>query len=127
MNLHAVGQKREAARLAGINVNKTVIIAFVINGALYGLAVALNAAYCGGANQDLGTTYFLPSIAACFVGGTNAAGGKSNIIAVCIGAFMMTLMSTFLNAASISVGGQRLIQGIFIVLLLVAATKKTAK
>ena len=63
MNLHAVGQKREAARLAGINVNKTVIIAFVINGALYGLAGALNAAYCGGANQDLGTTYFLPSIA----------------------------------------------------------------
>ena len=127
MNLHAVGQKREAARLAGINVNKTVIIAFVINGALCGLAGALNAAYCGGANQDLGTTYFLPSIAACFVGGTNAAGGKSNIIAVCIGAFMMTLMSIFLNAASISVGGQRLIQGIFIVLLLVAATKKTAK
>lgn len=126
-NLHAVGQKREAARLAGIHVNKTVILAFVINGALCGLAGALNAAYCGGANQDLGTTYFLPSIAACFVGGTNAAGGKSNIIAVCIGAFMMTLMSTFLNVANISIGGQRLIQGIFIVLLLVAATKKSEK
>ena len=83
MNLHAVGQKREAARLAGINVKSTVIIAFVINGALCGLAGALNAAYSGGANQDLGTTYFLPSIAACFVGGTNAAGGKSNIVAVC--------------------------------------------
>lgn len=123
MNLHAVGQKREAARLAGINVNKTVITAFVINGALCGCAGMLNAAYCGGANQDLGTTYFLPSIAACFVGGTNAAGGKSNILAVCIGAFMMTLMSTFLNTVGISIGGQRLIQGIFIVLLLVAATK----
>ena len=123
MHLHAVGQNRDAARLAGINVNRTVITAFIINGALCGLAGALNAAYCGGANQDLGTTYFLPSIAACFVGGTNAAGGKSNVVAVCLGAFMMTLMSTFLNAARIDVGGQRLIQGIFIVLLLVAATK----
>ena len=123
MNLHATGQKRDAARLAGVNVKKTVITAFVINGALCGLAGALNAAYCGGANQDLGTTYFLPSIAACFVGGTNAAGGKSNIIAVCIGAFMMTLMSTFLNAAKIGIGAQRLIQGIFIVLLLCAATR----
>lgn len=123
MNLHAAGQKRDAARLAGINVKKTVITAFMINGALCGLAGALNAAYCGGANQDLGTTYFLPSIAACFVGGTNAGGGRSNIIAVCLGAFMMTLMSTFLNAAKISIGGQRLIQGIFIVLLLVAATR----
>lgn len=123
MHLHAVGQNRDAARLAGINVRRTVITAFVINGALCGLAGALNAAYCGGANQDLGTTYFLPSIAACFVGGTHAAGGKSNIAAVCLGAFMMTLMSTFLNAARISVSGQRLIQGIFIILLLVAATR----
>lgn len=127
MNLHATGQNRRAAKLAGINVKKTVIAAFVINGALCGLAGALNAAYCGGANQDLGATYFLPSIAACFVGGTNAGGGKSNIIAVCVGAFMMTLMSTFLNAAKVSVGAQRLIQGIFIVLLLCAATKNPNK
>ncbi len=127
MNLHATGQKRDAARLAGINVKRTVITAFVINGALCGLAGALNAAYCGGANQDLGTTYFLPSIAACFVGGTNAAGGRSNIVAVCIGAFMMTLMSTFLNAAKIGIGAQRLIQGVFIVLLLCAATKNPNK
>lgn len=126
-NLHAVGQKREAARLAGINVKKTVIIAFVINGALCGLAGALAAAYCGGANQDLGTTYFLPSVAAAFVGGTNAAGGKSSVVGVSIGAFMMTLMSTFLNAAKFGVGVQRLIQGAFLVLLLVIAVSETAK
>ncbi len=126
-NLHAVGQKREAARLAGINVNKTVVIAFLINGALCGLAGALGAAYCGGANQDLGTTYFLPSVAAAFVGGTNAAGGKSSVVGVCIGALMMTLMSTFLNAAKIGVGGQKLIQGIFLVFLLVLAVSDVSK
>lgn len=121
MNLHAVGQKREAARLAGIRVNRTVIIAFVLDGALCGLAGALCGAYCGGANQDLGTTYFLPSVAAAFVGGTNAAGGKSSVVGVCAGALMMTLMSTFLNAAQLDVGYQRLIQGAFLVFLLVLA------
>ncbi len=126
-NLHAVGQKREAARLAGINVKKTVIIAFLINGALCGLAGALCAAYCGGANQDLGTTYFLPSVAATFVGGTNAAGGKSSVVGVSIGALMMTLLSTFLNAAKIGVGAQRLIQGAFLVLLLVAAVSGASR
>ena len=109
--LHAVGQKREAARLAGIHVGKTVIIAFVINGALCGLAGAMAAAYCGGANQDLGTTYFLPSVAAAFVGGTNAAGGKSSVVGVSIGALMMTLMSTFLNAAKLDVGVQKTYPG----------------
>lgn len=126
-NLHAVGQKREAARLAGINVRKTVIIAFVINGALCGLAGAMAGAYCGGANQDLGTTYFLPSVAAAFVGGTNAAGGKSSVVGVSIGALMMTLMSTFLNAAKLDVGVQRLIQGVFLVFLLVVAVSDAAK
>lgn len=125
--LHAVGQKREAARLAGIHVGRTVIIAFVINGALCGLAGAMAAAYCGGANQDLGTTYFLPSVAAAFVGGTNAAGGKSSVVGVSIGAFMMTLMSTFLNAAKLDVGVQRLIQGIFLVFLLVVAVSDASK
>ena len=127
MQLHAVGQKREAARLAGINVNKTVMIAFVINGALCGLAGALCGAYSGGANQDLGTTYFLPSIAAAFVGGTNAAGGKSSVVGVSVGALMMTLMSTFLNAAKLDVGYQRLIQGAFLVFLLVLAVSDAAK
>ena len=125
--LHAVGQKREAARLAGIHVGKTVIIAFVINGALCGLAGAMAAAYCGGANQDLGTTYFLPSVAAAFVGGTNAAGGKSSVVGVSIGALMMTLMSTFLNAAKLDVGVQRLIQGVFLVFLLVVAVPDASK
>lgn len=125
--LHAVGQKREAARLAGIHVGKTVIIAFVINGALCGLAGAMAAAYCGGANQDLGTTYFLPSVAVAFVGGTNAAGGKSSVVGVSIGALMMTLMSTFLNAAKLDVGVQRLIQGVFLVFLLVVAVSDASK
>lgn len=127
MNLHAVGQKREAARLAGINVNKAVITAFVIDGALCGLAGALCGAFCGGANQDLGTTYFLPSVAAAFVGGTNAAGGKSSVVGVSVGALMMTLMSTFLNAAKLDVGYQRLIQGAFLVFLLVLAVSDAAK
>ena len=119
--------KEEAARLAGIHVGKTVIIAFVINGALCGLAGAMAAAYCGGANQDLGTTYFLPSVAAAFVGGTNAAGGKSSVVGVSIGALMMTLMSTFLNAAKLDVGVQRLIQGVFLVFLLVVAVSDASK
>ena len=117
----------QAARLAGIRVGKTVIIAFVINGALCGLAGAMAAAYCGGANQDLGTTYFLPSVAAAFVGGTNAAGGKSSVVGVSIGALMMTLMSTFLNAAKLDVGVQRLIQGVFLVFLLVVAVSDASK
>ena len=125
--LHAVGQKRIAAKYAGITVNKVVISAFVIGGALCGLSGTLCGAFNGGAFQDMGTTYFLPSIAAAFVGGTAASGGKSNVAGVCLGALMMYLLTTFLNAANLSVGMQRLIQGAVLVLILVASVSDDAK
>ena len=125
--LHAVGQKRVAAKYAGINTNRVVITAFTLGGALCGLSGALCGAFNGGAFQDMGSTYFLPSIAAAFVGGTAASGGKSSVAGVCVGALMMYLLTTFLNAASLSVGMQRLIQGAVLVLILIASVSNDAK
>lgn len=39
----------------------------------------------------------------------------------------MTLMSTFLNAAKLDVGVQRLIQGVFLVFLIVVAVSDASK
>lgn len=123
-HLHAVGQNRTAANYAGIPVKRVVITAFVLGGALCGLSGTLCGAFNGGAFQDMGSTYFLPSIAATFIGGTSAAGGKSNVAGVVLGALMMYLLTTFLNAADLSVGVQRLIQGAVLVLILVASVSK---
>lgn len=125
--LHAVGQKREAARYAGIRTERVVITAFTLGGAFCGLSGVLCSAFNGGAFQDMGSTYFLPSIAAAFVGGTAAAGGKSNVAGVCLGALMMYLLTTFLNAASLSVGIQRLIQGAVLVVILIASVSGDTK
>lgn len=125
--LHAVGQKRLAAQYSGIAVGRVVIAAFTLGGALCGLAGVLCGAFIGGAFQDMGSTYFLPSIAAAFVGGTAASGGRSNVLGVFLGALMMSFMTTFLNAASLSPGIQRLIQGAFLVLILVASVSNAVK
>ncbi|WP_236355043.1 ABC transporter permease [Konateibacter massiliensis] len=125
--LHAAGQNRLAAKYTGINVNFVVIAAFTLGGALCGFAGVLCGAFIGGAFQDMGSTYFLPSIAAAFVGGTAAAGGKSNVAGVCLGALMMSFMSTFLNAAHLSPGVQKLILGTFLVLILVASVSNATK
>lgn len=124
--LHAAGQNKLAARYAGAPVKRIVIQAFVLAGGICGFAGALCGAFIGGAFQDMGSTYFLPSVAATFVGGTAAGGGKSNVAGVCFGALMMSFMSTFLNAASLSPGVQRLIQGVFLVLILVVSVSGKA-
>ncbi|MDR2134242.1 MAG: ABC transporter permease [Treponema sp.] len=119
--LHAVGQNRTAAACAGIPVRTVVISAFTLAGGLTGLAGALCGAFIGGAFQDMGSTYFLPSVAATFVGGTAASGGRSNVAGVCLGALMMSFMSMFLNTANLSPGVQRFIQGLFLVCILIAS------
>lgn len=123
-NLHAVGQKREAAKYAGISVPFTVITTFALSGAIAGFAGVLCGAFIGGAFQDMGTAYFLPAVAAALVGGTLASGGRSNVLGVVFGALMMSFMSTFLNAANLAPGLQRLIQGAVLVLILVASVSK---
>lgn len=125
--LHAVGQNRRASELSGISVKKVTIMAFTLAGAISGFAGVLCGAFIGGAFQDMGSTYFLPSIAAVFVGGTAASGGKSSVLGVCFGALMMSLMTTFLNAANLAPGLQKLILGAFLVFLLVASVSNAAK
>ena len=125
--LHAVGQNRRASELSGISVKKVTIVSFTLAGAICGLAGVLCGAFIGGAFQDMGTTYFLPSIAAVFIGGTAASGGKSSVLGVCFGALMMSLMTTFLNAANLAPGLQKLILGAFLVFLLVASVSSEAK
>ncbi|PKQ31947.1 MAG: ABC transporter permease [Actinobacteria bacterium HGW-Actinobacteria-2] len=120
--LHAIGQNRNAAHLAGIPTNRVVITAFVVGGLLSGLAGVIAAAVMGGAFQDMGMSYFLPSVAATFVGGTAASGGRSSVLGVAFGALMMTLMSSFLNTTesmfNLVSGIKQLIMGTFLVLIL---------
>lgn len=125
--LHAVGQNRRASELAGIPNRRVVLLAFVMAGAISGFTGVLCGAFIGGAFQDMGSTYFLPSIAATFVGGTAASGGKSSVAGVCFGALMMSFMTTFLNAANLNPGAQKLILGVFLVLILVASVSSSSK
>lgn len=129
--LHAVGQNRTAAQLAGISTPRVVILAFVIGGLLSGLAGVMAAAVMGGAFQDMGMSYFLPSVAAAFVGGTAASGGRSNVLGVAFGGLMMTLMSSFLNTAestfNLVSGIKQLVMGGFLVLILIVSVAGVKK
>ncbi|WP_084074451.1 ABC transporter permease [Demequina sp. NBRC 110052] len=121
--LHAVGQNRTAATLAGVPTPTVVTRAFVIGGVLSGLAGVLAAAVMGGAFQDMGLAYFLPSVAAAFVGGTAASGGRSSVVGVIFGALMVTLMSSSLSTAEgmyqLPSGARQLVMGAFLVGVLV--------
>ncbi len=93
---YAVGSNPEAARVAGINVGRTVMQAFVISGALAGLAGFMFLARFGNITIVAGLGLELKSVGAVVVGGVNIFGGSGSVIGVLIGASLIDLLETSL-------------------------------
>ncbi len=123
-HLHAVGQSRTAARLAGVRVSRVVILAFVLGAVLCGISGILINGYIGLGGQDVGTTYIMPCIIVTVVGGTGLAGGKSSVLGVVLASIMWTLLNAFLNLTWLSVPYQNLLKGLILVVVLIASAPK---
>jgi ribose transport system permease protein len=125
--LHAVGQNRTSAALAGINVVRTVISAFVASSLLAGIAGTLMGGYFGGASQDMGVSYLMTSVAATVIGGTSAAGGKSSVAGAVAGSLLLALMIAFLNLTMLPASFQKIIQGGLLMIILVASVPRDGR
>ena len=73
----AVGGNREAARIAGVPVRRTIFTVYVLMGVLVGVAAVLLCARLGSASPVSGNLYELDAIGAVVIGGTSLAGGRA--------------------------------------------------
>lgn len=94
--LYAIGSNPEAAEMAGINTRKTVFVAFILAGALGGLAGFMFLARFGTITVVAGLGFELKSVAAAVVGGVNIFGGSGTVIGALIGAILVDLIDTSL-------------------------------
>ncbi len=117
----AYGQNARAAWLAGVKIQRTVTLCYVISGVLAGLAGVLISAYAGGAALDIGLPYQLGSIAVVVLGGSAIAGGKANVPGIWGAALFLTLVVNMLNAMQVGAAWRDIIQGLIIVAVLAIA------
>jgi rhamnose transport system permease protein len=94
--LYGIGSAPEAARLSGIPVGRRVLTAFVVNGALAGLAGVLYAARFQTLDTTAGTGLELNVVAAAVVGGVAIAGGTGSAWGAALGALLLTTIGTAL-------------------------------
>lgn len=89
-HIFAVGGSKEAARRAGINVNRIMTIVFVLSGALAAFAGIMAASRGLSVNQQSGGgAFLLNAIAAAVIGGTSLFGGRGSIYAALLGALVI--------------------------------------
>jgi rhamnose transport system permease protein len=94
--LYAIGSNPDAAVLAGIRVGRRVFGAFVISGALAGLAGALYAARFGTIDAAAGTGQELAVVSAVVVGGVAIFGGSGTVYGAALGALLLACISSSL-------------------------------
>ena len=94
---YAVGANTDAAYMSGIDVSKTVIIAFVISGVLAALGGLVLVARINAIQADIGAQYLLTTIAVVYMGGTSATGGQGGVFGTVIGALIMTVVENAMN------------------------------
>jgi ribose/xylose/arabinose/galactoside ABC-type transport system permease subunit len=118
--LYAVGSDAEAARLAGVEPSRVVLGAFVLLGALVGLAATLNAVRFTSVPGNAGVGLELKTIAAVVVGGTAITGGRGRLVGTFVGLALLGTVGTALAFVGINPFWEKAIQGAIILAALVS-------
>ncbi|SON56660.1 Ribose transport system permease protein RbsC [Hartmannibacter diazotrophicus] len=115
-HIYATGSNEEAARLSGVNVDRTKIAAYVLSGALAGLAGNVLMSRLVTAQPNEGVMYELDAIASAVIGGASLMGGVGGISGTMIGAFIIGVLRNGLNMAGVSAFIQQIIIGFVVIL-----------
>ncbi len=113
-DLYAIGSDPDAARLFGIPVTRRVLLAFVVNGLLAGLAGVLYASRFNSVGATTGSGLELDVVAAAVVGGVAIFGGSGTVVGAAIGALLLTTITSALTALRVDKFWQQAIVGILI-------------
>lgn len=97
----AIGANKEAASLAGVAVNRWLIVIYTVGGLFTGLGGVMISARLGSAQPATGMGYELDAIAAVVIGGTSLSGGRGTIAGTLIGALIISTLTNGLQILSI--------------------------
>ncbi len=114
-NVFAIGGNLQAAKVSGINVNRTLMGTYIFIGVLAALDGLILAARTGSGNPTLGTGIELDAIAATGIGGTAFRGGIGTAGGAIVGALIIGSINTGLDLLNVSPFMQQVVKGVIIV------------
>lgn len=126
--LYAIGDNEEASVLSGIPVQKVIIGAYGLLGAIVALTGYMQTAYSGYSTTTVGDLMELDAIAACVIGGTSLKGGRGTVLGVLFGALIMTSLLNGMTLLAVSPEKKFIVRGVVLILAVwmdVALSRKT--
>jgi len=90
----ALGSNPDAARLAGIPVDRTRVMVLTLMGVIAGLTGVIFLGFRGAIDPVTGDTFLLPVIAAVIIGGTPLSGGRGSVFGAVLGALIIQVIQS---------------------------------
>ena len=112
---YAIGSNEAAARMSGINVERHLMLVYVIAALLAGLAGLVLTARSQTAQAMFGTTNELDAIAMAVIGGVSLAGGRGSILGTAIGMLIFGVIFSGFIFLSVDAYYQNMVKGAIIV------------
>ena len=123
----AIGGNQEAVRLAGISVQRHLLLAYAISGFCAGLAGVILASRVGIAQPSVGVAFELNAIAACVIGGASLAGGRGSVIGTLGGVLLLGLIDNLLTLYDVQSYWQQVLKGLIIALVVLARRQEEVR
>ena len=114
-HIYATGDDPDAARLAGINTNRTLIAVYTIAGLICAIGGWVLIGRIGAVSPLAGQTANLDSITAVVIGGTSLFGGRGSIVGTLIGALIVGVFRNGLALAGLDALWQEFTVGVLII------------
>lgn len=125
--IYAVGGNEEAAKVAGINVNKTKILAYVIEGVLLGLASVMMASRLKSAAPALGVGYEGDAIAGAIIGGVSFTGGIGSVFDMVLGALIISVINNGMDLLGVDAFYKYVVKGSIIIIAVLIDRKRAGR
>jgi fructose transport system permease protein len=114
-HVYATGDDPDAARLSGINTDRTLIAVYALAGLICAIAAWVLIGRIGGVSPQAGLTANLDSITAVVIGGTSLFGGRGSIIGTLFGALIVGVFRNGLALSGLELLWQDFAVGVLII------------
>lgn len=123
-NMFAIGGNMEAAAVSGVNVDRNIMLVYLMAGILYGVAAFLEAGRVQSVTTATGLNYDLDAISACVIGGVSFSGGVGTIPGILVGVVILQVINYSLYYLGINPYLQYIIKGLIIILAVAIDVRK---
>jgi len=117
--IYAIGGSEQSARLMGLDVGRTKVVAYLISGVCGGLAGLMLTAYSGAGYPLNGVGTELDAIAAVVIGGTLLAGGQGYVLGSLVGVLVYGGIKSVITFTGADQSWTRIIVGALLLLFII--------